>query len=1327
MRHTNKFKRANLNLAMSVMKSLFMLASIVIAVACTKHKGTQNNVGPDPAVNKAEFANQTFHLVRGIEEADSDNNVEAVPGFSRDFGLVTVEITETELRLLTAFDPSGRQETAKVIASYPIKDHFDVINEKNDYDESTNKVVEDRKRPWSERQFMRVDWANPSNSMSKFVSQIDGTDVTETNTVLKEGLKNESGHYSWVVETGIQGKNLMRYLPPFGEDPVSAFRVTYRTHLMPVKSSDFKPVSYALKDFERFGFFVTQQDFHDPQQGFKDSQLKSYANIFNVCEPGRKESCSTNKITWVLSKDFPKQYIDVAVDVVKEWNQTFKQALGRSDDVVVIDIMTQVDISDPRYNIIAFYPARASGGLLGVAQWVSDPRTGELKSARATIYGDGINYELASVDTTIDIISSLEQGHDPLQEVFGVDPLGQVLKGNAPVESKTSPKQSYLAMRKSLSLDHARPQRYDYMTSMMNLAGVRANGAAASDSDPSFLRSSAVPLARLEKLQNEQPSLFKIPDMERINEIISSNNPNAASAQKSSLLSVDRLLKVGDRIRAEKKARLLQGATGIHGAELVDDAVMNYLQAKVSALQAQGDVKKLMSDNREQIKADIAKEIFRTTLLHEMGHTFGLRHNFMGSADKEHYYPEWKALNARIEAKDKHVSEADLAPYSYSSIMDYGADFFSQKGGLGPYDKAAIKYAYNRSVDRESSEFVDSNKKGLYKFCTDHQIGDDLLCRQFDKGSTISEVTENAIERFHRGWVFRHLRRDNAEFEEKAGGILDIDLMYAMLPARQVMDEFVYTIIKSKRDTVKKGECSMSFFRESINAGEMANVCDPASAKAAGVDPTDLSTFVNAIFGKDGKYLPGFERAGNLKPYQLADQLRANFVAQKFFVDVMSTVEPGEFLALPGDKEGDLATLIPLDMNLPDQEARMKRAATDLGISETLFPKFMAKYQGNIGTAGISRYAKPYTSEYKTEGTMVRLASVGSVLDKVAAIIALGLPDIGVQKYSIASLSGNPYLYPQSANYTTQLFNKIITSQVKTLELPVTLPNGTVVKGQADAASDSALQRQAVLYALTFLVSEADSSMAEKLRVCLAGQPGCAGTDNTAGIKATGASGGRTYVAVQSLEGDSIAYDLVASMKKTSDTRDQLVLRAKDPKKAHDDDIAILVGAADARARLVKAAKDLSDVTELQGVADDVADPKSAKGYAVIASAMNSSMDLDLDSFLSVAKAGLGDLRVAKDKVDAAVVAMGTSGLCDQVDATAKAACLATAEGARRAALSQASADLGSVADISVTAVTGELELKQAPALIKDNSDQLKSPESLIQMIQSVLFQLGQG
>ncbi len=117
-----------------------------------------------------------------------------------------------------------------------------------------------------------------------------------------------------------------------------------------------------------------------------------------------------------------------------------------------------------------------------------------------------------------------------------------------------------------------------------------------------------------------------------------------------------------------------------------------------------------------------ADDWLRATVLHEVGHTFGLRHNFAGSA----LYSPAELRNPQFTAR--HGISSSVMDYLPANLMPPGTDhetFFQTE--LGPYDLWAIRYGYERfpkarSITAERAqldEIADLSVRPEYRYGTD--------------------------------------------------------------------------------------------------------------------------------------------------------------------------------------------------------------------------------------------------------------------------------------------------------------------------------------------------------------------------------------------------------------------------------------------------------------------------------------------------------------------------------------------------------------------------------------------------------------------------------
>jgi hypothetical protein len=600
---------------------------------------------------------------------------------------------------------------------------------------------------------------------------------------------------------------------------------------------------------------------------------------------------------------------------------------------------------------------------------------------------------------------------------------------------------------------------------------------------------------------------------------------------------LENLHDIGNSLREERARMINQAHSGVHGAELVEEAALRYIRKILAKHPNVNDFKAQVS----AIKSEVDVMTFYTTMLHEMGHTFGLRHNFHGSADAPHYHPEYHRLTKKMEQEaalppdQKTVSPYDLHPYMFSSIMDYGGDFYSQVGGLGPYDIAAIRYGYNRSIDKEQDQIV----KAGFKFCTDHQVNDSILCRRFDKGRNVSEITFNLIEDYHQNWILSHFRRDRATFERRARSYPMAALTRYFVPVRQVMDEFIYSLIDAKDVAAGENECGMEHWRKSVDAGEIVNVCDPLKAETVGVDPTDLASFEAGLFGEQGLLKNPMEYT----PYGLADLVFANSIAKQFFTEVLGSTEPGTYLAEPVGPGKFALQALPEGGNMDEHLAEF---ASERGLPTT--PEFIGQLKNFVGRIEVGRYGKPFVSESDESGPFVRQKNIGAFWDKYVAMIALGIKDIGVEKYYRRSMTGNAYAYPQTTDFARSAIKAMITQKDRILTIPFKTPRG-IVPATVEPSLNLDVKAIGTITALVDFVSDSDESIADSLRVCSLNEQGCRAGFGQKTVEFTTASGQDVFRSVQTLKDDSIAFDLLteaAALDKERKNWVQKQLKASD-------------------------------------------------------------------------------------------------------------------------------------------------------------------------------------
>ncbi len=150
------------------------------------------------------------------------------------------------------------------------------------------------------------------------------------------------------------------------------------------------------------------------------------------------------------------------------------------------------------------------------------------------------------------------------------------------------------------------------------------------------------------------------------------------------------------------------------------------LQEKFGAFNRQ-DSAAAQEERAERMRRYIAQRAHTSVVLHEMGHSLGLRHNFVSSSDAFNYRPQYWQLRTRNGAVTQEctdlASDGDtcigprffdpVSPderdnliwmFMHSSVMDYAGESTQDMMGLGAYDFAAVKMFYGDVVSVYSDD-----------------------------------------------------------------------------------------------------------------------------------------------------------------------------------------------------------------------------------------------------------------------------------------------------------------------------------------------------------------------------------------------------------------------------------------------------------------------------------------------------------------------------------------------------------------------------------------------------------------------------------------------
>ena len=180
----------------------------------------------------------------------------------------------------------------------------------------------------------------------------------------------------------------------------------------------------------------------------------------------------------------------------------------------------------------------------------------------------------------------------------------------------------------------------------------------------------------------------------------------------------------------------------------------------------------LSDADKKQVLDILLPEVWRPTLVHELGHNLGLRHNFGASEDKENFYSPQELVGMGV----KHQ-------ISYSSVMDYGYSELNLLPTLGKYDIAALRFAYKRELETTDGKVLkiestignlqknltdskDPSKFKDYKYCSDEHVDANPNCKRFDQGTTMTEIVDHLIRSYDEYYAIRNFRNGRENFSK---------------------------------------------------------------------------------------------------------------------------------------------------------------------------------------------------------------------------------------------------------------------------------------------------------------------------------------------------------------------------------------------------------------------------------------------------------------------------------------------------------------------------------------------------------------------------------
>lgn len=994
------------------MKIIFILIALCVLSSCQVAQDINRVSGG--YVDKATLQGEWYYGATLVDK--QFHNASQFIGSQCGVDRVKFELSENMLYAYRSYEKmpgteSGNPGTQSMVAAFPVVKHFDVRRDYNDVDgvESNLIVENDTDKPWYKRQYVRVDWSKnlaPDTSCNDWFKAESFTQIQRDTQPREMYRVRTSEDYIETTQEALIRPD-QAACSAIGEWNCLPSRAKLKLSFKKIKASnyvskiypDYLPIQYGRKGkslcfkgeedckdlqdlwtyagpggteicdpskhnidectqykvpiFSKFGFFRTERYYFDREQGFTLSGRTQLINRWNVWEDPAKKI--PKPIIYYLNPQFPEDLYSASQEMAADWSSAFVQMVAKLKNLKPEEVeqqygaLFQIRRNSCNLENIRKYAAEFKLESYLDQQGLTRIEPNNIEEACAALEWAGISKKLSRIfhwEQLGDIRYSI-LNYTPKAELAGplgygpslADPVtGEIIQGAANIYGASL--DTYAAMGADIvqainqQMSEKDITKYD---SKLSVVGAGVN----------FQR---LVRERTRKL-SDRNYFVELPESGLSNWEIHKN----LGLEERYLLKDLKPSEWSNRTSPlERKIDFLGQRNACYLEEM--------LEPHVADLASQFAGKSWM-----EAYHFIRAAVFKGVAAHELGHTLGLRHNFMGSYDALNYFPDfWK---------DSTTKKSEMR---YSSIMDYMQRFNSDFSGIGLYDRAAIQFGYGDLVevfDESGGQFVPRtwssnislfNYKDLPYLYSGNGFDDKLKVHYqevktaYDQGvdarinvRSLSGVGPNADNMYRRKSVpFDQYYQNMARriFGQKnASTLYDVPYMYCsdayasgggLTCNRWDMGASAEEIVDNAADLYHSYYWFNSFRRDRVNI-------TPGSYMARLYGRT-YQPMLNPF-----KYLYHYQRT-SLSIWPLVqDWSTAAHKGVNFFASVLQSVEPGRY-CLSGN------------MYVPEAEASACESAIEIGLDQGRY--FDTHYSNNF-------FYKPN--------------NVGHMYDKLLAMVAL--------------------------------------------------------------------------------------------------------------------------------------------------------------------------------------------------------------------------------------------------------------------------------------------------------------------------------------------------
>ncbi len=691
---------------------------------------------------------------------------------------------------------------------------------------------------------------------------LDELDAWHTASHISESAEAKLIHWEYDAEQGVINVEVERYFTANVYNAMSvgneledfSFKTRFFYSLVKLDtlaSPDYTTVHYPGRDSSRFGFFKDEKHPRS-ENGEADLQGEKY-RLINRFNPNK------DSIKYYLSDSYfteeGREFLQTTIDTIDHVNQSLA-----GTGVPPIEIVNKTEAmgkhpGDLRINMFNLITDPVDNGLLGYGPSATNPLTGEILHAHVNQYAGVIKSAAREMWRRLTVHYNRQEIARPDQFVPVTD---DTTAGETENDNATSTTDSTLASTPTFGADIV-------ASSLMakNFTNIQSAAPLAVASEP--------------RLEDGLVSWVR-PDMQQE---YSFNKKALAHAKQLQAYAEQNMYSDEFLWVSTQSKGLIKGIDYLEGGFFdnaqLDPSAPDYAEKANKKLKSWED---LSPEQQSDVTAAISQHIYKSTLIHELGHNLGLRHNFMGSVDKDNFYTQ----------QEVDTMGYDKVP-AYSSIMDYGASIFDELPTFGKYDLAALRFGYKREatlnhVDSEGKtelqyvslnaiddkvrqnyrdyplgtleelkrQLAEEEKSGetrslkSFDFCSDENTSSTTICNRFDEGTNILELTQFRIQQYWDSYEYLNKRNGRNSFYEHQMQNYTVHRYYQFNEIRKVIEDlgeidYLFAQLKGEEEdsygqnvaNFYSDNCMVAATREAMPQG-VQMICDTFDASLAAAD-----------------------------------------------------------------------------------------------------------------------------------------------------------------------------------------------------------------------------------------------------------------------------------------------------------------------------------------------------------------------------------------------------------------------------------------------------------------------------------------------------------